>query len=359
MPVRTPTLVKGTPRRSPSIEFRESPLRSASRAKPTTSRDHHSTDTTPELPTRRSPAAHWRSQLTQEDRIDPIELRKKLSLLLVDKFGEDFVSRPVQIEALAGLFQLERFKTRNQYDAVFVIAPTGSGKSLIFQAMYLIYGRRAVTIVADNLNQERKKAVIICKETWGDGELYQQFKDPLPYCLIHLHQMHSGDKRWAELILKDSFRDRVKLLAYDEAIKIAEWGFSERVRAGAMSHTMEGSTAFRPVYGQVAEQRLILGCQTLFLTAGAPPYEINKILKVSSLSESRTFFAKADLFRPNLRNITVEMKPRTNGTMGSIKDLLNQRSDPSIFPQSIMYFNSQEATKRLSWVQLLLRSFSL
>ncbi|SGY12083.1 BQ5605_C011g06383 [Microbotryum silenes-dioicae] len=129
MLVQTPTPAKGTPRRSPSIEFRESPLRSASRAKPTTSRDHQSTNTTPELPTRRSRAAHWRSQLTQEDRVDPIELRKKLRLLLVDKFGEDFVPWPVQIEARAGLFQLERFKTRNQYDAVFVIAPTGQGRA--------------------------------------------------------------------------------------------------------------------------------------------------------------------------------------------------------------------------------------
>ncbi|SCZ95256.1 BZ3500_MvSof-1268-A1-R1_Chr11-2g03387 [Microbotryum saponariae] len=296
MPVQTPTPVKGTPRRSPSIEFRESPLRSASRAKPTTSR--------PKGPS-----------LNQHNP------RTAYPLLLDDKCGEGFVPRPVQIEALAGLFQLERFKTRNQYDTVFVIAPTGSGKSLIFQAMYLVYGRRAVTIIADNLNQERKTAVVICKETWGDGELYQQLSDP----------SHTV----SFIFIND--RERVKLLAYDEAIKIAEWGFSERVRAGAMSHTMEGSTAFRPVYGQVAEQRLILGCQTLFLAAGAPPYKIDKILKVSRLSESRTFFAKADLFRPNLCNSAVEMKPRTNGTMGSIRNLLNQRSDPSCCVDGLKY----------------------
>ncbi|SGY65713.1 BQ5605_C113g13233 [Microbotryum silenes-dioicae] len=52
------------------LTLKDSPLRSASRAKPTTSRDHQSTNTTPELPTRRSCAAHWRSQLTREDRVD-------------------------------------------------------------------------------------------------------------------------------------------------------------------------------------------------------------------------------------------------------------------------------------------------
>ncbi|SCZ94313.1 BZ3500_MvSof-1268-A1-R1_Chr12-2g03815 [Microbotryum saponariae] len=209
MSVQTPTPVKGTP---------------PSRAKPATSRDHHSTNTNPELPTRRSRAAHWRSQLTQEDRVDPIELRKKLRLLLVDKFGEGFVPRPVQIEALAGLFQLERFKTRNQYDAVFVIAPTGSGKSLIFQAMYLVYGRRAVTIVGSPLtalSQHQRKRLSYAKETWGDGELYQQLSDP-SHTVSFIFIMHNGDKRWAELISNDSFRERVKLLAYDEAIKIAE-----------------------------------------------------------------------------------------------------------------------------------------
>ncbi|SGY48192.1 BQ5605_C001g00625 [Microbotryum silenes-dioicae] len=55
-----------------------------------------------------------------------------------------------------------------------------------------------------------------------------------------------------------------------------------------MSHTIEGSMAFRPVYGQVAERRLTLGCQRLFLTAGAPPHKIDRILKVSSLARSRT-----------------------------------------------------------------------
>ncbi|KDE02278.1 hypothetical protein MVLG_07154 [Microbotryum lychnidis-dioicae p1A1 Lamole] len=38
------------------------------------------------------------------------------------------------------------------------------------------------------------------------------------------------------------------------------------------------------------------------------------------------------------------MKPRTKGAMGSIRDLLDKRPDPSTFPQSILYFNSRIET---------------
>ncbi|SGY70228.1 BQ5605_C004g03125 [Microbotryum silenes-dioicae] len=55
--------------------------------------------------------------------------------------------------------------------------------------MYLIYGRRAVTIVASplnalsnhpaaNLNRKGKKAVVVSEETGRDGEVYRQLDDP-------------------------------------------------------------------------------------------------------------------------------------------------------------------------------------
>ncbi|SGZ02098.1 BQ5605_C033g11187 [Microbotryum silenes-dioicae] len=95
------------------------------------------------------------------------------------------------IEAIAALFELDQFGNRDRYDAVLVTAPTGSGKSVIFEAMYLIYGRRAVTIVAANLNRKGKDAVVSL-------------------------EMHINNADWAKLISKDSFRERVKLPVYDE-----------------------------------------------------------------------------------------------------------------------------------------------
>ncbi|SGZ15633.1 BQ5605_C029g10688 [Microbotryum silenes-dioicae] len=44
--------------------------------------------------------------------------------------------------------------------------------------MYLIYRRRAVSIVAANLNRKGKTAVVVSEKTWRDGELYRQLDDP-------------------------------------------------------------------------------------------------------------------------------------------------------------------------------------
>ncbi|SCZ91983.1 BZ3500_MvSof-1268-A1-R1_Chr5-3g08262 [Microbotryum saponariae] len=48
--------------------------------------------------------------------------------------------------------------------------------------MYLIYGRRAVTIVVIPLNalsnHQGKNAIVVSEETWRDGELYRQLDDP-------------------------------------------------------------------------------------------------------------------------------------------------------------------------------------
>ncbi|SGZ16942.1 BQ5605_C020g09082 [Microbotryum silenes-dioicae] len=154
MSVQTPRPVRGPPCRHPSIEFRASPLRSASRASPTTPAPNHSTKPTTVL-------GYWRPRLTQEDRRDSSELCKK-----------------IKIEAIAALFDLDHIGNRDRYDAMFVTAPTGSGKSVIFEAMYLIYGRRAVTIVAADPNRKGKKAVVVSEETWRDDELYRQLDDP-------------------------------------------------------------------------------------------------------------------------------------------------------------------------------------
>ncbi|SGY18737.1 BQ5605_C014g07453 [Microbotryum silenes-dioicae] len=62
--------------------------------------------------------------------------------------------------------------------------------------MYLIYGRRAVSIVvsplnalsnhpAANHNRKGKKAVVVSEEAWRDGELYRQLRRPQSHDLLH------------------------------------------------------------------------------------------------------------------------------------------------------------------------------
>ncbi|SGY17631.1 BQ5605_C015g07855 [Microbotryum silenes-dioicae] len=142
----------------------------ASRASPTTPAPNHSTNPTTDLPA-------GRLVLANDAR------RSKLFWAKVLTTRRTY-PRPVQIEVIAVLSKLDQFGNRDRYDAVFVTAPTSLGKSVIFEALYLIYGRRAVSIVVSPLyalsNHPGKKAVVVSEETWRDGELYRQLDDPNP-----------------------------------------------------------------------------------------------------------------------------------------------------------------------------------
>ncbi|SCZ91973.1 BZ3500_MvSof-1268-A1-R1_Chr5-3g08256 [Microbotryum saponariae] len=154
------------PRRHPSIEIRESAKRSASKASVTASigRVEPSSNPTSESPS----IVRWNSRIPKEDRMDRDSLRIKVKLLLLK----------------------ETRGCTNTFDAVFVAAPTGSGKSTLFEAKNLVFGKRAMTIIISPLNalsehqaaklcMRGKMAVVVSKKTWEDGKLYEQLKDPL------------------------------------------------------------------------------------------------------------------------------------------------------------------------------------
>ncbi|SDA02504.1 BZ3501_MvSof-1269-A2-R1_Chr12-3g03648 [Microbotryum saponariae] len=101
----------------------------ASRASPTTPAPNRSTNPTAVL-------GHWRPRLTHQDRRDSSELRKKIKVILGESLDED--STP----GLCRSRPLLPFSNS-------INLGTGIDMTL---SMYFIYGRRAVTIVAANLN---------------------------------------------------------------------------------------------------------------------------------------------------------------------------------------------------------------
>ncbi|SCZ96271.1 BZ3500_MvSof-1268-A1-R1_Chr8-2g10083 [Microbotryum saponariae] len=227
------------------------------------------------------------------------------SRLLFKEVGDDFEPRPIQINAIAGLLELDRKRG-------------WSGKSTLFEAINLVFSKRAVTIIVSplkSLNKHQaaklcmrgKQAVVVSKKTWEDGTLYEPLKGPL--CKV-------------EYIFIVSF----KTFLYDAAIKIAEWGLTGRKdRVGAMAHTTEDSNPFRAEYAQIVQKHFGIGCQAFFLTAGAPPDKIVEIPAVAKVSKSRALFAKANLFRPNLRNIVVKLRPQTKVVMTDVLKICNSR----------------------------------
>ncbi|SCV68925.1 BQ2448_1945 [Microbotryum intermedium] len=162
---------------------------------------------------------------------------QEIRLHLVEDFGEDFNVQPPGPSKLRSLLSGIGLDAKGgviQYDAVFVQAPKGSVKGIMFKATNLPYGIRAVPIVISNLRRRQKNAVVISEDTWGDGNLYKQLNDPnddvsfthFVYLYLIFPQtpkMHIQNVEWEKTISNCSFRERFKLLVYDEAIEIAEW----------------------------------------------------------------------------------------------------------------------------------------
>ncbi|SGY78887.1 BQ5605_C008g04983 [Microbotryum silenes-dioicae] len=155
-----------------------------------------------------------------------------------------------------------------------------------------------------------KKAVVVSKKTWEDGTSYEQLKYPL--CEVeYIFIKCMRNVRWSELIFTSSFRERIKLLVYDEAILIAEWGLTardEKTESALWRIPPRDPTHFAPsmlkLYNNVSEL----------------------VIKLSSL------LRPTDLF--HLRNIVVEMTPHTKTAMTNVLTtaVMSLLSDLPILP---------------------------
>ncbi|SCZ89756.1 BZ3500_MvSof-1268-A1-R1_Chr1-3g01558 [Microbotryum saponariae] len=220
--------------------------------------------------------------------MDRDTLRIKFKLLLLKEFGDDFEPRPFQINAVAG-----------------------SGKSTLLEAMNIVFGKRTIAIIiyplypliehqTAKLCMRGKKALFVSKKTWEDGTLYEQLKDSL--CKV-------------EYIFIESFKTFGDSL--DEKSESALWRIPPR-----------DPTHFAPsmlkLFNNVSELVVKL-CSSLRMRH--PIKSTNS--RGGQHLQIAIFFAKADLFRPNLRNIVVEMTPQTKTAMTDVLKIFSVRSDPS------------------------------
>lgn len=177
---------------------------------------------------------------------------------------------------------------------LFVLMPTGGGKSLCYQIPAL--HRPGVAIVASPLISLMKDQVDALNANGVRAAFYNSSLKAAEArkTLARLHD-NSLDLLYVapERLMSDSFIERLQdieiaLFAIDEAHCISQWGHD-----------------FRPEYRQLGRLRQLLpGPPIIALTATADPHTREDILKGLGLTGARTFVTGFD--RPNIRYTVVD-----------------------------------------------------
>ena len=195
-------------------------------------------------------------------------------------------------------YQQEIIETLIDGHDLFVLMPTGGGKSLCYQIPAL--HRAGVAIVVSPLISLMKDQVDALNANGVKAAFYNSSlkAEEARKTLARLHNNSLNLLYVApERLMSDSFIERLKdidiaLFAIDEAHCVSQWGHD-----------------FRPEYRQLGRLRgLVPGPPIIALTATAEPHTREDILKGLGLTGARTFVTGFD--RPNIRYTVVDkIKP--------------------------------------------------
>src|SRR5947207_1029491 len=211
---------------------------------------------------------------------------------------------------------------------VFVLMPTGGGKSLCFQLPALL--RHGLTIVVSPLISLMKDQVDALQAS-GIAATYLNSTLDRPEARARWRGLHRGDYRMLyvapERLMLDTFREHalnwnIGQIAIDEAHCISEWGHD-----------------FRPEYRELKKLRMELpDVPIMALTATATERVRNDILKQLKLRDPCCYVASFN--RPNL---TYRVVPKT-APYEQLLAFLRSRSSDS----GIVYCSSRKSTESLA-----------
>ncbi|KAF8184132.1 P-loop containing nucleoside triphosphate hydrolase protein [Mycena galopus ATCC 62051] len=198
----------------------------------------------PGTPRRHVPARSTRLQGIREWKFTVEETRA----MVIDKLKLHYVPDDWQIHLIIRILR--------GYDSIF-LAGTGYGKSLVFEAVAVLGGRKKVTIIvcplkaleADQVNQANEKgisALAINEDNTTDHTVWRKAQKSAQ--LVYISPEMALSDRFGGLWMDARFRSRVNTLIVDEAHCIDEWG-----------------EEFRPMYRQLHRLRSYTGQEVPFV----------------------------------------------------------------------------------------------
>ncbi|XP_062570049.1 ATP-dependent helicase wrn-1-like [Saccostrea cucullata] len=219
---------------------------------------------------------------------------------------------------------------------IFIGTKTGSGKSLTYQCVPIVYGENSVTVIiaplisimkeqVESLSSLGYRAVYIEGSTDVErvASGYYNFVFGSPEVLV-------GETKWRDALKNPEFKKRHRLIVVDEAHTIIHWGEGKN----------QQEAAFREWFSHIGELRsLCLKVPCLALTATACPSHRRKIM--SKLCFGKNACVISDT--PDRKNIKISVtKIKQNDDLdvifSSIIEGLDKEKDQ--FPRHLIFCNS-------------------
>ncbi|KAJ7112390.1 P-loop containing nucleoside triphosphate hydrolase protein, partial [Mycena crocata] len=252
--------------------------------------------------------------------------------MVIDKLKLSYIPDDWQIHLIIRILR--------GYDSIF-LAGTGYGKSLIFEAVAVLGGKKKVTIVicplkaleADQVKQATEKginAILINEDNTNDHTVWRKAEKSAQ--LVYISPEMALSDHFGKLWMDSKFRARVNALIIDEAHCIDEWG-----------------EEFRPLYRQLHRLRSFTGQEVPFVacTATCATSTFNIIWDALGFGHRPFWGLDAGSDRANLFFRT---RTLTN-TKNPILDVLNllpadldDKSDPSSILKILSYHGSVAET---------------
>ncbi|KAA1121730.1 ATP-dependent DNA helicase sgs1 [Puccinia graminis f. sp. tritici] len=271
------------------------------------------------------------------------DLKTHIEKVSLDFYGQP--SKPRQTEAVINLV-----KGRN----TFLLAGTGFGKSRIAELYYKMIpqNKRAVVLVLNPLdslgdNQVYEKiqagftAINLTKMNFNE-QIANEILNGVYQFVYMSPETYLNNKIWEAVYFSSKFQNRLALIVVDEAHMIYIWGLvasGHGKKAAAILLRFQDIGIFRPCYGNLGGHLLFRNDKPiLLLSATCRPVAVEAIKKSLKLDDGSIDILKAELTRPEIRLVRIEM----DKSLASSLDLLK------VFPSAKDVENSDRSRDRRS-----------
>ncbi|EFP90532.2 uncharacterized protein PGTG_16558 [Puccinia graminis f. sp. tritici CRL 75-36-700-3] len=282
------------------------------------------------------------------------ELKEHIRVESRNLYGDE--AKDEQLKAVAALVHDRH---------TFVLAGTGFGKTRItemYHNLFQPYQKSIVLVLnpldslGDNQVEEKRKvgvnnrhikAVNLTSKVLNAKTARKIISGKFEFVYLS-PEAFLNSEIFRDVYFNPKFQSRLSLIVVDEAHMVYVWGLVANGQSkGLTSHLKHGERGvFRPGYGELAARLMATnGTPLLMMSATCRPIAINSILESFKLTRQMVTFVEAELTRPEIRMLRINMQKSlvSSEDLADLYSTQEQTPDNEIIP-TLIYSTTRNLT---------------